>query len=88
MTESAQIGGHAQPRAVALSGSCVNVCAAAARQNNAPVSLAGVKRRAMTMASPKAPASRLSMTVDAPRVAPTSVAEAIEMVPGSEPEFS
>ena len=42
----------------------------------------------MTMASPKAPASRLSLTVDAPRVAPTSVAEAIEMVPGSEPEFS
>ena len=31
------------PRAVALCGNCVRVCAAAARQNNAPVSLAGVE---------------------------------------------
>ena len=42
----------------------------------------------MTMASPKAPASRLSLTVVAPRVAPTSVAEASETVPGKAPEFS
>jgi hypothetical protein len=52
MTESAQIGGQAHPKAVALCGNCVSVCAAAARQNNAPVSLAGVKPRAMSKASP------------------------------------
>jgi hypothetical protein len=47
ITESVQIGGHAHPNAVALCGSCVSVCAAAA-----PVSLAGVKPRAITKASP------------------------------------
>ena len=42
----------------------------------------------MTMASPNAPANRLSLTVEAPSVAPTSVAEAMEIVPGSDPELS
>jgi hypothetical protein len=69
MTENAQISGHAQPKAVALSGSCVNVCAAAARRNNAPVSLAGVKRRAMTMASPK------NAPTAAPRVNNSSISD-------------
>ena len=42
----------------------------------------------MTIASPKAPASRLSCTVVAPSVAPTSLADAMVIVPGSAPEFS
>ena len=44
--------GQAHPKAVALCGNCVSVCASAARQNNAPVSLAGVKPRAVSKASP------------------------------------
>ena len=40
------------------------------------------------MASPKAPASRLSLTVEAPSVAPTSVLDTRLMVPGSAPELS
>src|SRR5579864_6505930 len=41
MTERVQIGGHAQPSAAPIPGSCVTVCAAAARQKRTPVARAG-----------------------------------------------
>ena len=54
MTESAQIGSHAQPSASSMRENCVSVCAAAARQKSAPVPRAGeYPPRPMTTASPR-----------------------------------